>query len=115
MLVDAQLRSFSDKGLTPGCEVLTAAARTFNSASMPDMGALTTFYDEIKSSENVFKFYVNGEWRESTSGKTVSVLNPSKANEETFKVQACTQVSRNAIGCVQSEHQMSFHIVCRSV
>lgn len=47
---------------------------------------MTGFYDEIVASNGVFKYYVNGEWKESSSGKTVGVLNPT-TNKNDFKVQ----------------------------
>jgi len=64
---------------------------------MHRFGTMAAFYDEIKTADGTFKYYVNGEWRASTSGKTVSVLNPSKGNTEAFKVQACTQVSNRGL------------------
>lgn len=36
-----------------------------------------SFYDEIKATSGAYKFYVNGVWKESASGKTQTVLNPS--------------------------------------
>ncbi len=47
---------------------------------------MTGFYDEIKASSGMYKFYSNGEWMESTSGKGVSILNPA-SNESVYQVQ----------------------------
>ena len=35
------------------------------------------FYAEIAAASGVFKFYVDGQWRESESGKAVGNTNPS--------------------------------------
>ena len=45
-----------------------------------------TFYDEIKAPGGAYKFYVNGEWKESASGKTQAILNPSN-NQPVYQVQ----------------------------
>ena len=45
-----------------------------------------SFYDDIKAPGGAFKFYVNGEWKESSSGKTQAILNPSD-NQPVFQVQ----------------------------
>ncbi|PNH04655.1 NADP-dependent glyceraldehyde-3-phosphate dehydrogenase [Tetrabaena socialis] len=50
----------------------------------------TEFYKDILASSGIYKFYVNGEWRESASGKAVSISNPS-TRQTAFQVQACTQ------------------------
>lgn len=38
---------------------------------------MTGFYSEIISASGAYKAFINGEWRESTSGKTVAILNPT--------------------------------------
>lgn len=48
------------------------------------------FTDELICSNGSYKYYVNGEWKESTSGKTVGILNPQN-NKAEYQVQACTQ------------------------
>ena len=49
------------------------------------------FYSEIKANSGAYKFYVNGEWKESKSGKVVPILNPS-TNQTAFEVQGrCVQ------------------------
>ena len=45
-----------------------------------------SFYDEIRAPGGAYKFYVNGEWKESSSGKTQAILNPSD-NQPAFQVQ----------------------------
>ena len=52
---------------------------------------MTGFYDEIKASSGMYKFYGNGEWKESTSGKGVSILNPT-SNEAVYQVQGESNV-----------------------
>ena len=47
---------------------------------------MSGFYDEIKASSGTYKYYVNGEWKESTSDKSVGILNPT-SNETVYKVQ----------------------------
>lgn len=54
------------------------------------------FYDCIKTPAGVYKFYADGEWKESTSGKTVSIIDPT-TREVAYKVQACTQDEVNKI------------------
>ena len=44
------------------------------------------FYDEIIASNGVYKFYSDGEWKETTSSRTVKILNPS-TNQSVFQVQ----------------------------
>lgn len=36
-----------------------------------------SFYSEIIAPSGAYKAYINGEWRESTSGKTVAINNPT--------------------------------------
>lgn len=38
---------------------------------------MADFYSEIVSTSGTFKYYVNGAWRESSSGKAVTNTNPS--------------------------------------
>ena len=38
---------------------------------------MTGFYSEIVSSSGAYKAFIDGEWRESTSGKTVAISNPT--------------------------------------
>jgi glyceraldehyde-3-phosphate dehydrogenase (NADP+) len=58
---------------------------------------MASFYDEIKTASGAFKYYVNGEWRESYSKATFSVLNPSKGNSKAYEVQACTKVGKRRL------------------
>ena len=44
------------------------------------------FYDEIVASNGVYKYYVNGEWKETSSNRTVGVTNPSTLKKD-FQVQ----------------------------
>lgn len=48
------------------------------------------FYDAIFTEDGTLKYYLDGEWRVSTSGKTVDVANPSKGGIA-YRAQACTK------------------------
>lgn len=37
----------------------------------------SSFYADIKAANGVLKYYCNGEWLESASGKSVPVINPT--------------------------------------
>ncbi|KAG2500942.1 hypothetical protein HYH03_000767 [Edaphochlamys debaryana] len=52
------------------------------------------FYKDILAPTGVYKFYADGEWRESASGKSVAILNPS-TRHACYQVQACTQQEVN--------------------
>lgn len=58
--------------------------------------ACENVYSEITGEGGVFKFYSNGHWLESTSGKSVPVINPS-TQEKDYAVQACTQAEVDAV------------------
>ena len=47
-------------------------------------------FQEIRAGGGAFKYHCDGEWLESSSGKTVGVVNPCTRRKE-FEVQACTQ------------------------
>ncbi|GAB4822972.1 hypothetical protein N2152v2_010018 [Parachlorella kessleri] len=51
---------------------------------------MTGLYEQCLGASGAYKWYINGEWKESSSGKTVKILNPS-TNDTAFEVQACTQ------------------------
>nr|GMD27562.1 NADP-dependent glyceraldehyde-3-phosphate dehydrogenase [Ipomoea batatas] len=44
----------------------------------------------------VFKYYSEGEWRKSVSGKSVAIINPTTRKTQ-YKVQACTQEEVNKV------------------
>jgi glyceraldehyde-3-phosphate dehydrogenase (NADP+) len=48
------------------------------------------FYREIRAPGGAYKWHCDGRWLESSSGKTVGVVNPSTRARD-FEVQACTQ------------------------
>jgi hypothetical protein len=62
-----------------GCKL----SRGLRTAAMAQTGA---FYGDITSSSGVYKYLVDGEWKESSSGKTVSVINPTTQQPE-YQVQ----------------------------
>ena len=45
-----------------------------------------SFYEEIVSSSGTFKYYIDGQWKESKSGKSQAITNPSTLQPE-FTVQ----------------------------
>jgi len=58
-------------------------------------GAAEDFYARIRATSGTFKYHVDGEWRESTSGATVSVLNP-QTGETQYAVQGRRSRALNA-------------------
>lgn len=53
------------------------------------------FFEDVKAGE-VYKYFADGEWKVSSSGKSVSIYDPT-TREVCFKVQACTQDEVNAV------------------
>lgn len=49
-----------------------------------------SFYQEIRTPGGAIKWHCDGQWLESSSGKTVGVVNPTTRKRE-YEVQACTQ------------------------
>ncbi|KAL0358297.1 UNVERIFIED_CONTAM: NADP-dependent glyceraldehyde-3-phosphate dehydrogenase [Sesamum angustifolium] len=45
---------------------------------------------------DVFKYYADGEWKKSSSGKAVSIINPTTRKTQ-YRVQACTQEEVNKV------------------
>ncbi|KAG5559549.1 hypothetical protein RHGRI_009174 [Rhododendron griersonianum] len=45
---------------------------------------------------DVFKYYADGEWKKSSSGKSVAIVNPTTRKTQ-YKVQACTQEEVNKV------------------
>ncbi|KAH9318151.1 hypothetical protein KI387_019920 [Taxus chinensis] len=52
-------------------------------------------FSELLEGE-VFKYYFDGEWRKSSSGKSVAIINPTTRKPH-YKVQACTQEEVNKV------------------
>eukprot|EP00245_Coleochaete_scutata_P006407 TRINITY_DN20832_c0_g1_i1.p1 TRINITY_DN20832_c0_g1~~TRINITY_DN20832_c0_g1_i1.p1 ORF type:complete len:497 (-),score=133.70 TRINITY_DN20832_c0_g1_i1:562-2052(-) len=57
------------------------------------MAGTGAFSDIING--DVYKYYADGEWKVSSSGKSVPIINPT-TREVQYKVQACTQEEVNA-------------------
>eukprot|EP00879_Flechtneria_rotunda_P003597 GHRR01003832.1.p1 GENE.GHRR01003832.1~~GHRR01003832.1.p1 ORF type:complete len:542 (+),score=137.43 GHRR01003832.1:136-1626(+) len=53
-------------------------------------------YQDICAAPNTYKYFSDGRWLESSSGKTVAVVNPTTLQPE-FQVQACTQDEVNTV------------------
>lgn len=47
---------------------------------------MSGFYSELVAPDGSYKFFLDNEWKVSTSGKTVGIINPT-TNEIQFKVQ----------------------------
>ncbi|XP_044463378.1 NADP-dependent glyceraldehyde-3-phosphate dehydrogenase-like isoform X2 [Mangifera indica] len=47
-------------------------------------------FKEIIDEDGVYRLYFNGEWRKSSSGKSVAIINPTTRQTQ-FRIQACTQ------------------------
>ncbi|KAE8656632.1 NADP-dependent glyceraldehyde-3-phosphate dehydrogenase [Hibiscus syriacus] len=50
----------------------------------------TAVFAELVDEDGAFKYYSYGEWKKSSSGKSVAIINPTTRQPQ-FKVQACTQ------------------------
>ncbi|KAG6740287.1 hypothetical protein POTOM_055733 [Populus tomentosa] len=61
-----------------------------------EMAGTSVFAELVDEDPTVFKFYSDGEWKRSTSGKLVSIINPTTRKTQ-YKVQACTQEEVNKI------------------
>ena len=46
----------------------------------------TGLFAEILDGEHAYKYYADGEWKKSTSGKTVAIINPTTRKTQ-YKVQ----------------------------
>ncbi|EFN50637.1 hypothetical protein CHLNCDRAFT_37743, partial [Chlorella variabilis] len=60
------------------------------------MTVSSDFYEAVRDGGSAYKFYLDGEWKTSTSGKHVKIINPS-TNAPCFSVQACTQQEVDAV------------------
>ncbi|KAG5225198.1 NADP-dependent glyceraldehyde-3-phosphate dehydrogenase [Salix suchowensis] len=60
------------------------------------MAGTSVFAELVDEDAAVFKFYSDGEWKRSSSGKFVSIINPTTRKTQ-YKVQACTQEEVNKI------------------
>ncbi|MBA0774246.1 hypothetical protein Gotri_009467 [Gossypium trilobum] len=56
----------------------------------------TGVFAELVDGDGVFKYYSSGEWKKSSSGKSVPIINPT-TRQPHFKVQACTQEEVNKL------------------
>ena len=62
------------------------------------------FYADVKTAESdVYKYYVDGEFKVSSSGKLVNILNPA-TNQVQFKVQG--MVVHVAISSTRAPHSV---------
>lgn len=59
----------------------------------------TGAFEDLAAGEDTFKFYSEGKWQESTSKKTVNVVNPSTRKVQ-YKVQgAASDADATAFSC----------------
>lgn len=75
--------------------------RLFSATTMAE------FYGDIRAPSGAFKYFVNGQWRESSSGKTVAVTNPTTLQKD-YQVQACTQEEVNNVFAAAKAAQLSW-------
>ncbi|KAF6262530.1 aldehyde dehydrogenase domain-containing protein [Scenedesmus sp. NREL 46B-D3] len=68
---------------------------------------MAEFYEHIKASSGAYKYFCNGQWLESSSGKTVPVTNPSTLQKD-YQVQACTQEEVNNVFAAAKAAQLSW-------
>lgn len=57
---------------------------------------MTDFYKDIVAASGIYKFYLNGQWVESASGKSVSITNPT-TNQTAFRVQGALIAVKSAL------------------
>lgn len=62
---------------------------------MAEDKAGTGFFSDLVDGE-IYKYFANGEWRHSSSGKSVNIINPS-TRTVAYRVQACTQEEVNGV------------------
>eukprot|EP00200_Dunaliella_tertiolecta_P001793 CAMPEP_0202348316 /NCGR_PEP_ID=MMETSP1126-20121109/6298_1 /ASSEMBLY_ACC=CAM_ASM_000457 /TAXON_ID=3047 /ORGANISM="Dunaliella tertiolecta, Strain CCMP1320" /LENGTH=498 /DNA_ID=CAMNT_0048939985 /DNA_START=73 /DNA_END=1569 /DNA_ORIENTATION=- len=60
------------------------------------MNGSSDFYDGIRSASGAYKYYFNGQWVESSSGRTVNNQDPC-TNQTAYTMQACTQDEVNQV------------------
>lgn len=82
--------------LIEGSQQIHLVARPLSSSCAPSPGRRmaaedgaaqdTAFYAPIRAASGAFKYHVDGAWLESTSGKTVGVLNPQTGARQ-YEVQ----------------------------
>lgn len=68
------------------------------------LSTMATEFFETIATPTAFKFYLNGEWKESATGATTGIKNP-QTNEVAFNVQACNKEEVDAAfeGAVQAQ------------
>ncbi|CAN1328289.1 NADP-dependent glyceraldehyde-3-phosphate dehydrogenase [Linum perenne] len=56
----------------------------------------TGVFSEIFNDDEVYKYYSDGEWKKSSSGKSVAIVNPTTRKTQ-YRVQACSQEEVNKV------------------
>jgi hypothetical protein len=97
------------QGLQASKLLLYLCARSQKQAAARLLTTMTSdsFYAELKSANGAYKWHCAGKWAESTSGKTVGVINPSTRQKE-FEVQACTREEVDAAFAAAKEAQRAW-------
>eukprot|EP00882_Tetradesmus_deserticola_P023695 GHRQ01025801.1.p1 GENE.GHRQ01025801.1~~GHRQ01025801.1.p1 ORF type:complete len:362 (+),score=169.96 GHRQ01025801.1:936-2021(+) len=105
-IISSQVAGQSGSCLThliiPGAAA-AAQIKNFSSAR----ASMAEFYEHIKASSGAYKYFCNGQWLESSSGKTVPVTNPSTLHKD-YQVQACTQEEVNNVFAAAKAAQLSW-------
>lgn len=100
------LRASASSALAPLSYHVISSVNTAHT-QLRSFGTMTDFYADIKAQSGAYKCFCNGQWLESTSGKTVAVVNPSTLQKD-FQVQACTQEEVNKIFAAAKAAQQSW-------
>lgn len=74
---------------------------------MAQAGGSAEFYAPILAASGAYKYYVNGEWRESASGKTVAINNPCTRQAQ-YQVQGASRAGETATVGVHHQSSVAF-------
>jgi hypothetical protein len=72
------------------CAIIAACQLAGHGCVAADGSCASFLQTAMTADKNVFKVYIAGKWRESSSGKALPILAPHNETE-IYRVQACTQ------------------------
>lgn len=102
----ATLKASPFRTSVPFCCSLIASIG-IDQTQLRSYATMTEFYSDIKAQSGAYKYFCNGQWLESSSGKTVAVVNPSTLQKD-FQVQACTQQEVDSVFAAAKAAQQSW-------
>ena len=74
----------------------------------------SSVYADMHTADGALKLYLEGEWRESASGKTVAIGNPCEEGSVAFKVQGpCVLRSGFGLSLMRGENGIGAGATCR--